>query len=727
MNKNIFFKLLFFYLSILSSSSADVWNTPHHQDKVEQNILFSSFSLPPKRLDPVVSYSSNEWAILGQIYEPPLQYNYLLRPYSLEPLTLTKMPTIRYLNKEGKEVDENSTEVVFSEYILNLREDIAYQNHPSFVKNQEEGLYYGALSKDELEGISTLDDLNRTASRYLKASDYAYAIKRMAVRQNHSPILDSMQEYIVGLKEFSKDITLVVKEKRANKELIDLRPYSILGVKVVDDTTLSIRVKGRYPQFLYWLTMNFFAPIPWEADLFYQQEGLIAKNLTLNWFPVGTGAYYLAENNPNKQMRLVANPNYHHENYPTLSQEQIEKSNVPKALLEDSGKKLPFIKEVIYSLEKESIPLWNKFLQGYYDASGISSEAFDQAVQISSGGEMGLSQEMIDKGIELKGSVQPSIFYLAFNMVDPIVGGYSTSAKKLRQAISIAQNEEEYISIFTNERGIPAQAPIPLGIFGYEEGEAGTNRVVYDWIEGKRVRKSLEIAKKLLAEAGYPNGVSNKTGKPLVLYYDTTATGPDDRSLMDWRRKQFDKLGIQLVIRSTDYNRFQDKVRKGKAQLFSWGWNADYPDPENFLFLLYGGNASVNTNGAGINSSNYQNPKFDKLFDEIKTMKNSPLRLEKIREMLIIVREDAPWVWGVHPKSLALSHKWYTNVLPHAMANNTLKYKRIDAKLRVQKQKEWNQPVVLPLILLVLFMVLMSYPLYRAYLGRQRAVIKGES
>ena len=727
MNKNIFFKLLFFYLSILSSSSADIWNSPHHQDKVEQDILFSSFSLPPKRLDPVVSYSSNEWAILGQIYEPPLQYNYLLRPYSLEPLTLTKMPTIRYLNKEGKEVNENSTEVVFSEYILNLREDIAYQNHPSFVKNKEGELHYGALSKDELEGISTLDDLNRTASRHLKASDYAYAIKRMAVRQNHSPILDTMQEYIVGLKEFSKDITLVVKEKRANKELIDLRPYRISGVKVVDDTTLSIRVKGRYPQFLYWLTMNFFAPIPWEADLFYQQEGLIAKNLTLNWFPVGTGAYYLAENNPNKQMRLVANPNYHDENYPTLSQEQIEKSNVPKALLEDSGKKLPFIKEVIYSLEKETIPLWNKFLQGYYDASGISSEAFDQAVQISSGGEMGLSQEMIDKGIELKGSVQPSIFYLAFNMVDPIVGGYSTSAKKLRQAISIAQNEEEYISIFTNERGIPAQSPIPLGIFGYEEGEAGTNRVVYDWIGGKRVRKPLEIAKKLLAEAGYPNGVSNKTGKPLVLYYDTTATGPDDRSLMDWRRKQFDKLGIQLVIRSTDYNRFQDKVRKGKAQLFSWGWNADYPDPENFLFLLYGGNAAVNTNGAGINSSNYQNPEFDRLFDEIKTMKNSPLRMKKIKEMVEIAREDTPWVWGIHPKSLALSHAWYTNVFPHAMANNTLKYKRIDAKLRAEKQQEWNQPVLWPLILLVLFMVSVSYPLYRAYQSRQKAVIKGGS
>ena len=393
----------------------------------------------------------------------------------------------------------------------------------------------------------------------------------------------------------------------------------------------------------------------------------------------------------------------------------------------DAGKKLPFIKEVVYSLEKESIPLWNKFLQGYYDASGISSEAFDQAVQIASNGNMGLSEEMQEKGIQLKGSVQPSIFYMAFNMVDPVVGGYSESAKKLRQAISIAQNQEEYISIFMNERGLPAQGPIPPAIFGNEEGEAGTDTVVYEWKEGKRIRKSMEVAKKLLAEAGYPNGISSKTGKQLKLHYDATATGPDDRALMDWRRKQFAKLGIQLVIRSTDYNRFQDKVRKGKVQIFSWGWNADYPDPENFLFLLYGGNAVVNTNGAGINSSNYQNPEFDKLFNEIKTMKNSPIRKEKIEKMLKIAREDAPWVWGFHPKSLALSQAWFKNVLPNAMANNTLKYKRIDAKLRVQKQKEWNQPVILPLVLFVLFMILAGFLLHKVYQNRQKSVIKEES
>ena len=717
---------MFILLCLNISTHASVWNNPHSSKKIETDTLFSSFSVPLKKLDPVQSYNAIEWAVISQIYEPPLQYNYLKRPYELEPLALIKMPEIRYLDKDNHEVDEDSKDLMYSEYRLDLRKDIKYQNHPAFVKNADGTLKYSGLSEDALEKIDSIDDFKEVETRRLLASDYEYAIKRMAVRQNHSPILDNMQAYIVGLETFSQKITKIVKEKDQAGQWTDLRDYSIEGVHVINDSVLIIKIKGKYPQFSYWLSMNFFAPIPWEADLFYYQKGLIEKNITLNWFPVGTGAYYLAENNPNKRMRLLVNPNYHPEKYPSLSIEESQKLKVPKELLEDSGKKLPFIKEVIYSLEKESIPLWNKFLQGYYDASGISSEAFDQAVQISSAGSMDLSDEMRKKGIKMRGSVEPSIFYMAFNMTDPIVGGYTEAAKKLRQAISIAQNQEEYISIFINERGIAAQGPIPPGIFGYEEGEKGTNRVIYDWVDGKRVRKPMEIAKRLLAEAGYPGGISEITGKVLKLHYDATATGPDDRALMDWQRKQFAKLGIELVIRSTDYNRFQRKVRKGKVQLFSWGWNADYPDPENFLFLLYGPNAKVKTNGAGINSSNYQNPKFDALFDEVKTMKNSPERKKKIEKMLEIVREDAPWIWGVHPTSMALFHEWYQNVLPHAMSNNTLKYKRVNAKLRASKQKEWNQPQIQPLIFFVLLMIMIGFVSHRVYKNRQKAVIAKE-
>jgi ABC-type transport system substrate-binding protein len=719
----IFLKVILLFSLFLFSLQGAVWNAPYDLEQIKSNTLFTTFSTPPKHLDPVISYSANEWAVLGQIYEPPLQYNYLKRPYVLEPLTLKQMPERIYLDAEGNPT-EDADKAHYTRYRFILREDVIYQDHPAFVKDENGSLYYGKLDASLLNRLHTLGDLPKKDTRPLYAADYVYAIKRMAVRQYHSPILDTISSYIVGLKRFSKEITQIAKEKLAVKERLDLRAYEIEGVKVTGPYTFEITILGKYPQFLYWMAMNFFAPVPWEADLFYQQEGLRAKNISLDTSPVGTGAYYLAQNNPNLRMRLKRNPHFHEEHYPSLSLEEANASGIPQEILQDGGKRLPFIDEVVYTLEKESIPLWNKFLQGYYDASGISSEAFDQAVQIGSTGDMGLSEAMRKRGIRMISSVQPSIFYMAFNMEDPVVGGYGKKARKLRQAISIAQNQEEYISIFMNERGVAAQGPIPPGIFGYEEGKEGTNFVVYDWVDGKRVRKSIETAKRLLAEAGYPEGISETTGKRLKLYYDTTATGPDDRALMDWRRKQFAKLGIDLVIRATDYNRFQDKVRKGKVQLFSWGWNADYPDPENFLFLLYGGNAVLETDGAGINSSNYHNPEFDRLFEEIKSMENTPVRLQKIERMLQIVREDAPWVWGVYPKSLALVHSWYQNVMPHAMANNTLKYKRIDPKERFRKQSVWNRPVRYPLFVLFGVIVLSALLLYRIYRKRQSRTLR---
>jgi ABC-type transport system substrate-binding protein len=94
-------------------------------------------------------------------------------------------------------------------------------------------------------------------------------------------------------------------------------------------------------------------------------------------------------------------------------------------------------------------------------------------------------------------------------------------------------------------------------------------------------------AKKLLGAEGYPDGRDAQTGKPLVLYLDTVARGPGDKARLDWWRKQFAHLSIQLEVRETDWNRFREKLRKGSEQIFILGWNADYPDPENFMFLLY--------------------------------------------------------------------------------------------------------------------------------------------
>ena len=99
---------------------------------------------------------------------------------------------------------------------------------------------------------------------------------------------------------------------------------------------------------------------------------------------------------------------------------------------------MPFIDKVVFSLEKEAIPYWNKFLQGYYDVSGITSDNFDQVIQMAGTGEPQLTGDMEKQGIRLQTAVSASIAYTGFNMLDPVVGGESERARKLRQAISIA-------------------------------------------------------------------------------------------------------------------------------------------------------------------------------------------------------------------------------------------------------------------------------------------------
>jgi ABC-type transport system substrate-binding protein len=323
------------------------------------------------------------------------------------------------------------------------------------------------------------------------------------------------------------------------------------------------------------------------------------------------------------------------------------------------------------------------------------------------------------QGITLNTSVATSTSYMGFNMLDPLLGGESESARKLRHAIAIAIDQEEAISIFRNGRGQAAQSPIPPGIFGYVDGRAGINPEMYDWVDGKAKRKGIDIAKRLLAEAGWPNGRNAKTGEPLLVNLDTTAAGVGAKANIDWLNKQFQKIDVQLVVRSTDYNRFQEKVRKGAVQLFYWGWNADYPDPENFLFLLYSGQGKVKYQGE--NAANYSNPEFDRLFDQMRAMENGPQRQAIIDKMLTILRHDAPWVWGLHPKDYTLNHSWLGNRKPSKVGHNTLKFQRVDAALRDKLRAEWNRPVLWPILLVALLLVLIAMPAVMGHRRRERA------
>jgi len=83
--------------------------------------------------------------------------------------------------------------------------------------------------------------------------------------------------------------------------------------------------------------------------------------------------------------------------------------------------------------------------------------------------------------------------------------------------------------------------------------------------------------------------------------------------------------------------------------------------------------------------------------------------------MTALLREDAPLLFGFHPKAFSLQHAWVGNVKPNLMANNTLKYRRIDAELRSRSRAQWNRPVFWPLALAVAMLAAMVWPAWRQY------------
>jgi ABC-type transport system substrate-binding protein len=707
------------FVLVLGGCAERPWNDPYRPGESSGSVFFSSFSERPKHLDPARSYSANEWAFISQVYEPPLQYHFLRRPYALEPLTAATMPEVITYGHDGSvlEPDAPAADVAYTDYLIRIKPGILYQPHPALALREDGSPAYWPLQPGALAGVRSLGGFASTGTRELVAADYVYQVKRLAFPPNHSPVASLMADHIRGFAGFAREAGerhRALLERSGADAWLDLRGIEMDGVELVDRYTYRIRVDGKYPQFIYWLAMNFFAPMPWEAERFYQQPGLAERNINLHWFPIGTGPYMLTENNPNLRMVLERNPNFRGEPYPHDGSAQDR----AVGLLDDAGRPMPFIDRAVYALEKEAIPRWNKFLQGYYDSSGIGSDSFDQAVQFGTGGEAVLTPAMEEKGIRLITAVETSVFYTGFNMLDPVVGGDSERARLLRQAIAIAVDFEEFVAIFRNGRGEVAQGPLPPGIFGHADAAAGTNPVTHRWDSGRRLRRDIGEARELLAQAGYPGGRDPESGGPLTLYYDTAASGPDSKAMLQWYRKQFEKLGIELVIRATDYNRFQDKMSKGTAQIFSWGWNADYPDPENFLFLLYGPNGKVEHKGE--NAANFRHEEFDALFVRMKDMADGPERRRLLDRMVAILREESPWLFGFYPKAYSLHHGWYRNANPHLMAQNTLKYRAVDAAARARAQEAWNRPVLWPIGLVLLLLVLSLAPALRAYRARER-------
>lgn len=713
-------------------------NSPHPLGAEKENTLYMAFTeRSPRYLDPTSSYASTESVYTYETYEPLYGYHYLKRPYQLEPRGATEVVKPYYLDAQGRRLPADAPvgQIAESVYDIPIRKGVLYAPHPAFAKDAHGHYLYHHLSRAELGDKRSPWEFAVKGTRELVAEDYVYALKRHASPRIEAPVYAVFSEHVVGLKAYGELLRREsakqlqgLPETLADKPFLDLRRWPLEGVQALDKHRLRIRIKGKYPQWAYWMAMPFVAPIPWEADAFYAQPGMSENSLSLNQWPVGTGPFMMTGYVQDRQHVMSRNPNYRKDDlYPC----EGEPEDRAAGRLADCGKPLPFVDKIVADNVKEREPIKVLFKQGWLDLPEVDRADWGVEFLVDKNDSDEVRRNFDERGYQFPMRVDITNWYLGFNWLDPVIGRGDTPEqqvknRKLRQALSIAIDwEEGYGRIFRNKGGDAAHGPVPPGVFGSREGTPeGMNPVTHKRVGGQVVRRSLDEARTLLAEAGYPDGRDAKSGRPLVLSYDfNRVVSPEFKAENDWMVKQFAKLGIQLDIRATDFNQFQDKILKGKHQIFWWGWFADYPDAENFLFLLYGPNGKSLHEGENV--ANYSNPDYDRLYRRMQTLEDGSEKQQVIDEMVKIAREDAPWAWGYWSYSGLAFQSWLHNGKPGVVIRDVLRYYRIDAAERTRKVAEWNHPVWWPLLLLAAGGALIVWRTRRSFLAHEQALAPG--
>lgn len=470
--------------------------------------------------------------------------------------------------------------------------------------------------------------------RELTAEDFVYSLKRVADLKVASSGYWAFNGRVTGLDEF---------RAASSGEAPTDYDAPVEGLRAPDRYTFQIKLKESYPQLLWILAMNYAFAVPREA---VERYGSDFVN-----HPVGTGPYILESQKNNYRIEFVRNPKWKEtgriELYPSSGSEEARAAG----LLDDAGKQLPFVDRIVQYVVDDPITAWMMFLSGQFSYGTISRDNWSAVVTPG----RDLADKMKEQGVKLLSSPTLYLSYIGFNLDDPVVG----KNKKLRQALSCAFDPELLVQYY-NGRVTPVYGPLPDPLAGFKPKPTD-----YSF--------NLENAKRLLAEAGYPNGIDPKTGRRLELTLELGDAAPDTRQSVELMVGMVDKIGIVLKASYNNWPAFLDKLDRRQAQIFKLGWVADYPDSENFLQLFCGANVSP-----GPNHSNYVNPEFDKLYNQLRTMLPGPEEDRLCGQMVDIVIEDCPWVFLYQPMDFAVIHNWLKNYSLHDFPYTMVKYRRVD-------------------------------------------------
>jgi len=196
------------------------------------------------------------------------------------------------------------------------------------------------------------------------------------------------------------------------------------------------------------------------------------------------------------------------------------------------------------------------------------------------------------------------------------------SNAKVRKALSIAIDRKAIVENVTKGGQVPAYSFVPKGILN-EKGEDFANKEYYD-----ANKANVEEAKKLLAEAGYPEGKGLPT---LEFMYNSEGAHKDVAQVIqqDWA-----KLGVNVELANQEWKVFLNTRQQGGYEIARHGWSGDYVDPMTFLDLW--------VTGGGNNDAGYSNPEYDKLVNDAKAEQDPDKRWDLMHQAEAIVMDEMP-------------------------------------------------------------------------------------
>jgi oligopeptide transport system substrate-binding protein len=367
-------------------------------------------------------------------------------------------------------------------------------------------------------------------------------------------------------------VTQLFRRIQGAKEFMQGKTPNVQGLKAVDRYTLQMLLEEPLASSLAVLGLAYAAVVP--------QEEVEKLGDRFGRAPVGTGAFKFVRWEPNQEIVLEAHDQYY------------------------EGR--PFLDGIVFKIVVGSKfeERFAEFLQGNLEETVIPSGKIDE---VRADPKYRQYQRVRKPALNL--------LYIGFNMqLKPF------DDRRVRQAFNYAVNKETIVREIARKGSLTATGALPPGIPGYDPDRQG-----YSYDPAK--------AKRLLAEAGYPDG----TGFPAVQLWSVDKADSTKAELAAYQR-YLAELGVQVEIHfAPDWPTYQKMLEQGKLPMFRLLWYADIPDPDNFFSPLL-------HSASPTNRTFYSNPRVDQLLEQARKELDEAQRIALYREVERLVMDDAPWI-----------------------------------------------------------------------------------